>query len=358
MQLNRFMEEKGRTFARLHLLIMVLLLSVSATAIAQEKGSCAEKLKIAQTLFENGQVDQVPLMLKDCLKSGFTREEALTAYKLLIQSSLFEDELKEADSAMLAFLKKNPEYLISPTDHSSFVNLYNNFRVKPLVQVAFHIGTNLPFITVQKVNSTSGTPAKKRYDTEPFNLFASIEAKFELTGKIDLNAEVGYSKISFTNIEESFIFGEAIYNEEQMRIEIPVSLTYNFISFGRFKTFGRLGMGPAFTFESSAQTNFDPTDINNPYDRTGSDLNRVDSRIPLDIFAQIGAGLKYKIKNGFFFTEIRSNFSFRNQSVTRGSSAKELNTFYYYEDDEFRSNALNFNLGYIHIFYRPSKKKV
>ena len=352
------MEMKCRSFIRLHLFIIVLLFLVSATAIAQEKGSCAEKLKIAQTLFENGQVDQVPLMLKDCLKSGFTREEALTAYKLLIQSSLFEDELEEADSAMLDFLKKNPEYLISPTDHSSFVNLYNNFRVKPLVQIAFHIGTNLPFITVQKVNSTAPVLVKYSYETKPLNLFASIEVKFELTRKIELNAEVGYSRISFTNVEESFIFGEITYNEEQIRIEVPVSMTYNFFSFGRFKTYGRLGLGPAFTFGSNAKSDFDPTDVNNPFPHNGSDLDRIDSRIPVDIFTQIGAGLKFKIRNGFFFTEIRSNFSFRNQAVTGGSSDKELSAWYYFMDDEFRCNALNFSLGYIHIFYRPSKKKV
>ena len=352
------MELKCRFFTRLFLLTFVLLFLISSSAIAQEKGSCAEKLKIAQTLFENGQVDQVPLILKDCLKSGFTREEALTAYKLLIQSSLFEDELKEADSAMLSFLKKNPEYRISLTDHSSFVNLYNSFKVKPLVQIAFHIGTNLPFITVQKVNYTAGIPGKSSYDSKPFNLFASFEAKFELTRKIELNAEVGYSRISFSNVEEFLGFGETTYAEEQMRIEVPVSLTYNFISSGRFKTYGRLGLGPAFTFGSTAQAGFDPTDVNNPFRRTGSDLDRVDSRIPVDIFAQIGIGLKYKIRNGFFFTEIRSNFSFRNQAVTGGSSAKELSTWYFYEDDEFRSNALNFSIGYIHIFYRPSKKKV
>ena len=352
------MEWKFGSFTRLHLLIIILFCFISASAIAQEKESCAEKLKIAQTLFENGQVDQVPLILKDCLKSGFIREEALTAYKLLIQSSLFEDELKEADSAMLSFLKKNPEYLISPTDHLSFVNLYNNFRVKPLVQVAFHIGTNMPFISVQKVKTTAGFPGKSSYDTKPFNLFASFEAKFELTGKIELNAEVGYSRISFSNVEEYLGFGEATYKEEQIRIEVPVSLTYNFFSFDRFKAYGRLGLGPAFILGANAQAGFDPTDVNNPFRRTGSDLDRIDSRIPVDLLTQIGAGLKYKIRNGFFFTEIRSNFGFRNQSVPGGASSEELRVKYLIKDDEFRSNALNFNLGYIHIFYRPSKKKV
>ena len=116
---------------RLKLLFYIVLLSFLPISVySQESGSCAENLKNAQSLFDKGQVVQVPSILQECMKSGFNREESLAAYRLLIQSYLFEDRLEQADSVMLEFLKKNPEYKISPTDHSSFVHLFNNFKSK------------------------------------------------------------------------------------------------------------------------------------------------------------------------------------------------------------------------------------
>ena len=131
----------NRMFSRY--LIIVLFLFASASLYSQEAGTCAENLKTAQSLFSKGQVEQIPSLLKDCLRSGFKKEEELTAYKLLIQTFLLNDKLDQADSTMYEFLKKNPEYQLSPTDHSSFVYLFNSFKVKPVVQISVHAGTNV-----------------------------------------------------------------------------------------------------------------------------------------------------------------------------------------------------------------------
>jgi len=350
------MKIEFRFLLRLYLFSVLLILLVSTAAFSQDT-NCAEKLKTAQSLFENGQVDQVPGMLNNCIKSGFTREEAILAYKLLIQCYLLDDKLDEADSMMLVFLKKNPEYRISATDHSSFVNLYNNYDEKPLVQVAAHVGTNLPFLFISNNVSASAEGGESVYSTNAFNLFLSVEAKFELSEKIELNAEMGYSQIKFSSFEDFMGFGNINYEETQKRIEIPVSSTYNFSGFGKFTPYGRFGLGVAFILGSDAQADLEATDINNPFDHTGPDLDRQDSRITMDVFAQIGAGLKYKIRGGYLLTEIRSNFGLMNQTVRGGASSEELGTYYYYIDDDFSINTLNFSLGYVHIIYKPSKRK-
>jgi predicted RNase H-like HicB family nuclease len=156
-------------------LVLCIFLIICLKATSQETGSCAENLKNAQMLFAKGQVEQVPNLCKGCLSSGFTREEALDAYKLLIQTYLLEDRLEQADSLMLAFLKKNPEYEVSPTDHSSFVSLFNNFSSKIVLQTSLHIGSNIPFVIVTSHNSVMGTPGEKDYSTEAFNLFQMVK---------------------------------------------------------------------------------------------------------------------------------------------------------------------------------------
>src|SRR5512147_1823031 len=134
------------------LISTALIFLLPAGLLAQETGTCAEKLKNAQSFFDKGQVEEVPGLLKDCLRSGFKKEEELTAYKLLIQTFLLKDKLEQADSTMFEFLRKNPEYQLSPTDHSSFVYLYNKFRVKPVIQVSVHAGLNKPFLTFVEPN--------------------------------------------------------------------------------------------------------------------------------------------------------------------------------------------------------------
>jgi hypothetical protein len=333
-----------------------LIITTQASLLSQESTTCAENLRTAQSMFDRGQVEQVPVLLEGCLKSGFTREEELTAYKLIIQTLLFEDKLVEADSAMLAFLKKNPEYALSPTDHSSFVFLFNSFTVKPVIQVSFHFGTNLPFVTFVVPRSTTGNLGN--YTSSAVNLYASLEAKIALSEKVEINAEPGFSQVKFTKDVNILGFGNTKYIENQMRIELPLSATYDFKSFRKLTPYARFGTGPAITLKAKAQAEFKPSDANNLIGHTGNELDRNDSRINLDIFAQAGGGIKYKTNGGYLFAELRSNFGFLNQVIKGGASSAELGFFYYYADDKaFNLNTLNFNVGYTQIFYKPSKKR-
>jgi hypothetical protein len=339
------------------LLCAVVFSSIALIVSAQETSTCAENLKTAQSLFDKGQVDQVSAMLVDCMKKGFKREEQIAAYKLLIQSYLFEDKLPKADSTMLTFLKKYPEYQLSPTDHSSFVNLFNSFKVKSVIQIVFHIGTNMPFLTNVHLATVSSEPVKKDYSKSFFNLYASLEAKYALSRKFEVNVEGGYSQSSFSSVENFLGFGNTNYTETQYRIEVPVTTTYNIISLGKFTPYLRAGIGAAFDISSSAKATFIPTDINNSDTHTGPDIDRNDSRIFMDLFGQAGIGLKFKTTRGYLNFEVRSNFGFLNQTIRGSSSAETLRWEYYYVDDDFNLNNLNITLGYTQIFYKPSKRK-
>lgn len=352
------MKSKLNIYWPLPILFSTFLCFLPIILNAQVTGSCAEKLKDAQTLFEKGQVEQVPSMLSDCMKSGFNREESLAAYKLLIQSYIFEEKQDLADSTMLAFLKTNPEYQISPTDHSSFVHLYNNFKVKSVVQITLHFGTNLPFLTGITSRSASGEPIKPTYSSKALNLYGSLEARFVLTKKLDLSLEAGYSQLAFTRVESFLGYNSNKYIETQQRIEVPVTLTYNFKSFGKLTPFVRFGFGPALTLSASAKPTGTPIDVNNLIGQTGSDLNRKVSRISTDLFSQVGGGVKFKIRGGYISADIRTNFGFFDQTKRVDDAATgELGNFYHQVDDDFHLNALNFSLGYTQIFYKPSKRK-
>lgn len=340
------------------LLLVSLLFLFPEELISQESGSCAEKLKNAQACFEKGLVDSVPLLLGDCLKSsGFKKEEALTAYKLIIQTFLLKDRLEQADSAMLAFLKRYPEYQLSPTDHSSFAYIFNSFNVKPVIQLAVHAGLNMPFLTFVTEYPLGGVPGSSSVSRNIGNLYLSIESKFRITPKLEICIEAGFSQLKFINTVDFLDFATTRYTETQLRLELPVSVTYDFASFGKFTAYSRTGIGGAYTVAVSATASLTPVDRNYIGSRTGETLRRKDSRIPVDLFAQLGAGLKYKVPRGFFFAELHTNLGLLEQNIAGGESVPILEYYYMWRDPSFRLNDLNFNLGFTYIFYKPSKTK-
>jgi hypothetical protein len=356
------MKTSDQTLILFRLLFASLFISLSAGLFSQETGTCAEKLKSAQSYFEKGQVDSIPALLKDCLKSGFKREEELTAYKLIIQTFLLNDKIKQADSAMYEFLKKNPEYQLSPTDHSSFVYLFSTFKVKPVIKIGVHAGLNKPFLTFVEEVPVMGKPGSSTFTSKASKLFFSVDARFKITGKIELGVEFGYSQLSFTN-EVQILgasgneFSVTKYNETQRRIEIPLSMTYDVASLGKFTPYFRVGAGAAYNLGTNSEVTNTPTDRNNlSGSRTGEILNRKDSRIPVDLFGQIGIGMKYKIPRGMFFAELRSNTGILNQNISTGRTLPILVNYYFWSDPGFRINSLNLNVGFTYIFYKPSKR--
>ena len=338
--------------------LILFLCLLPASASAQEAGSCAENLRTAQALFERGQTGKIAGVLYGCMKSGFRREEQIEAYKLLIQSYLLEDKIREADSAMLAFLKKYPEYQLSKTDHQSFVSQYNSFRVRPLVQATFHFGTNIPFLTIIKSHSFTEEPLKSSYSSEALNLFTSLEVKVPLNTKFEANIEAGFMQTKFRNREE-FVGSVTSYTETMQRLVIPVTATYNFANLGnKLTVFARLGGGPAINLNSTASATSTGTDDNNRTLDQGADLDRSGSRIFMDLFLQAGAGIKYKTPGGFISLESRFDFGTGNQVIWKMDAAtSELGYRYSYCDDSFSINNLNISVGYTQIFYKPSKRK-
>ena len=352
------MKRPGSVIFRKYLPAVIFFTLVSTLLFSQEPETCAEKLERAQVSFERGQFGQIPDLLTGCLKSGFKKEEELLAYKLLIQTYLVNDKIGEADSAMNAFLKRNPEYRTSPTDHASFVYLFNKFNVKPVVMLGFRVGTNVPFLTFVKEDLLAGEPGKSDFRSDAANLYISADARFKLGDNMELAMEAGYSTLKFTNIiDETMSHGTITYSETQQRLEIPVCINYNLKSFGKFTLYGRGGLGAALNLSTKADLTNIPADRNNPNDRTGETLNRKDSRISMDVFCQIGAGMKYKIPKGFLFAEMRSSFGVLNQNVEGGTSVDITQQFYRWSDPDFRLNSFNINIGYTYILYKPTKKK-
>ena len=64
-------------------IIFVVPLLAGTFSMAQQE-DCAFKLREAQQLYNEGRIETVPGMLQPCIQRGFTQEERLQAFKLII----------------------------------------------------------------------------------------------------------------------------------------------------------------------------------------------------------------------------------------------------------------------------------
>ncbi len=76
------------------LIILSLLILIFSIGIKAQEEDCSFTLTKAQKLFDAGTIEQIPQILQPCIDNGFTEEDKLQAYKLIILSYLFDNNIK------------------------------------------------------------------------------------------------------------------------------------------------------------------------------------------------------------------------------------------------------------------------
>lgn len=331
--------------------LLLLLSFVFGTGLSAQ--DCAVNLRNAEELFGAGRVEEVPALLESCLESGFTAAEELSAYKLIIRSYLFDDKTDMAEAMMLEFLKKNPEYEISPTDNTDFIYLFNKFNVKPVIQLGLKAGINYTYIMGKENLSVSGEAAGTDYKNENFTIALGGLVKYKINDFLEAGIELDYSETSFNNSEEFLSYGIVSYNEKQRRLESTVNVYYEPRDFNGFIPYFKAGAGVAYNISTTASSTFYNSDVNNPFERAGPEVNRVDSRNRSDILIAAGMGCKYKLPSGYVFFDLDTRAGLMNQSIPGVPADQEL--YYFFTDDRFRLNVMRASLGYIFIIYKPER---
>jgi len=336
--------------------IILILFSLGSVEAFSQEYDCAVKLKEAQACFERGQVELVSDLVNPCIQSGsFTKEDELTAYKLLIQALLLDENMPGAEEFMLEFLRKNPEYEHTAADYTGFVYVKSKFEVKPVMMVSVQAGLNYMFMTGQSERSVSSLPPDISVSRDPVNIYTGAEVMYPIGSRLRVAGGMFFSTSSYEYTENIMNFTTVQYKENMRRLEVPVSAVYDFARLGRLTFSGRLGAGYVMNLKTDAKALNAPTDINNGFTRTGENVDRSDSRIKSDFFIQAGLGSMIKVPHGYFTAEIKTALGMRNQVID--SPPGSLEYYYFYTDDTFRMNMIGLSLGYIHIFYKPFKNK-
>lgn len=331
------------------LIIFIIALSIQGL-IAQN--TCGDQLKVAQRRFDDGLLEDIPQLLTNCMKSGFTNEEKTNAYKLLIQTYLFSENQEKADEVMLQFLNEFPSYNIANNDPKEFVNLYKTYRTDPIFKIELRLSGLLNMARIVEPNST-GNSSTVNTDYKPL-IGVGTELNYINRFSKDFDYSIGisfvFARYSYTSVPLAFTKITGTYTD--LYFGLPLSLRYNF-KYERLNLFAKAGIEPVYLLSSKVQLERKDEAIDQPYNGT-VDLTNLHRRFDVRPILAFGPTVKFGKGNLRLTVEIK--FGFIGQLIDKNKYKNlQLQEKFMFVEDNLKFNQLNLSLAYIRPIYNPKK---
>ena len=352
------------------------------TLTAQDLIDCTYLLEDAREAYEAGMVELVPELLLECIESnGLSGEPREEAYKLVLNSYIFDYLSDEADSLMDHFVVEFPEYRAKNSDPQEFVFLLNaHLRVlgidpdsipgdtvvagegeagnrRPIRRVitkgagefgnslgfSFGIPLSLPHIVE---GYGVGDPAN---DESHFGLLPGIlvgaDGNLILHRKLEASFGLLYSLTRFSYSATPLTFTNYRYVEAQHHVLLPLSVVYKFNPEERRMCYYlRGGVEPGYLLHASGKGT-------RSYEASLDDLNVertdiTDSRRHFKLNLLLGGGVRIPLNNAFIYVETRvtSDLLQANRDESRYQN-NDLSWLLYHVDSDFRVHQLSICAG-------------
>jgi len=343
--------------------LIIIVASILILLPAQKvrgQQDCGLVLLDARDLYDAGIVEEVPNLLRECIAGGFSIEDLQEAYKLVINSYLYDGFPEKADSVMQMFLQVFPDYEPTSADPAEFQQLMDTYQTDPYLSIGILAGSNFSFPQMLESYGTSQPIVNRggyRLATPGFQVSGLLNIRLFHNG--ELGIELQYRKNQITYQADPYPFTGYEYNEQQDLFSIPVSLSYIFSPNRVVKPYLRLGLSMDFLINATA-------DGTRYYTETGDAIFKdvsipqtkmTDQRARYNGTAFAGAGLRFKLSKSFIFLDARYCYSLA--AANLGDSRydnPDLNWLIYYVDNNFKVNYATVSIGYIRNFYNPKKK--
>ena len=352
--------------------VFVFLLFSSGFLMAQEeeKSDCLLKLEEAQNKFDQGRIQDIEPLIGQCLNGDeFDKAEKTQALRLLTLAYLYLEEPELADGIMLRLLENSHEFAINPAiDPSEFINLYNKFRTEPVYSVGLLFGAVYANPIITELNSTHDLNSTRQFYVPRFGFRAAFNGEYKLTDNIIANPGIGFQTISFKKTHEIATSFSGIINEDadegfegtetQTAIEVPLLVQYEITKFGVFTPFVSAGLSPQILISSKFPSDALSYTILGSAPVTSTTIDSTPDRNRFNLYAVAVAGLKIKLGEGFFTTQIRySHGIFSSSKPVNSLTPDDPNLLWDLNEsfDGFRLHDLGASIGYTLHIYKPKK---
>ena len=343
--------------------IIIFVVFILNIGFSQQQ-DCVFKLQEAEKLYAQGLIEDIPTLLNPCIESGLSQEDRLQASKLVILSYLFDDNQVDAENSMLNFLKRYPEYEISPTDPTEFIYLFESFSNIALYSFGFSVGGNFTNISLrEQYVAYNKNQSRQEYKTSGLGYQVGININRYIADNLEFVFELKFKQNKFESLVynpnlDDIEFSKITFSETQTRFELPLSVTYDF-EYGKWKPYLRAGGSIGYLANVNSKITREYIDGSNNTDVKSPDLNISDYRNQLNFWGIVGGGIKYRIPRGYVILDVRYNIGLLNQANINNRVIKDSEQIwkYHHIGDNFILNNGCVSVGWVRLLYKPEKKQ-
>ncbi len=343
---------------------LLLISGVVIKTTAQEQTTaCAQVLRSARAVYEDGRLHEMPTLLSSCLNTGFSKEERVEALRLLTLTYLYLGEPIKAEESMVRLLKADSFFEINEVvDPTEFINLYRQYRTDPIFNVGFYFGVNNTQNSITTVHYVFPDGAGKGKFTGAININLGIAFEKELTDKITINPELAMISRSFSYSNNDLFYDSTGVATENSGISATLSQTWlDFNALVQYKFYEKrnsnfyvfLGPGIQYLLKNSvqAETRNGTQVIIGP----GIDLRNTNNSI--NYAATLGFGGRIRLGAIYFRPDIRYQYGLNNiiDPNNRQQNDSEALLRYGLPNSDYRTNAIQVNLAIVYPIFSPKK---
>lgn len=340
--------------------VLILILFFSHNLIhAQE--SCTQKLEKAEGLYEMGQVNKVPPLLKDCLIKGFTRSEKVRAYRLLTLCHLYYNENEKAALAMGNLLKVKPEYGITEFDPTEFSNLHETFRTRPLFIVGVKAGFGaMDIYDITNYNDLNSLEGEGMY-YPGLSYSAGISGETPIFDQLSVVYEILYQQSGYKYKDLILDYASIEFDEQMASLGVPLLLQWNILPKKDFTPYVNAGVNLNVLIASNGSL-VRRDRIGDIYrDPVTIDLDLLQSRNTFNYGITTGAGFRWKnfLGRGYITFDLRYT-RYMEDLVNSENRAQysEMVYSYFTTDNPLKTQNFQVMLGYkMPIYFARQKRK-
>lgn len=348
---------------RLLLLCCFFITLTTATYAQTATPSCAQTLRLAQSVYEQGRLHEIPGILQKCIdENGFTKQEKVNAFKILTNTYIYLEEPEQADESMLKILQTDPYFQINEAiDPAEFVALYKTFRTTPIYRLGVKLGVNASQPNITELSSAVELTKDSNYKYNVGILFGGI-FEVPLKPKMTIHSELLYLQRKFevnlmvdrgTNLAGNPLSNEFNGIETQNWISAPITFEYKIME-KKYNPYVAGGVSVDYLLGDKLKGLRSRTDAAAITETT---FELKPQREKINISAIAAAGVKMKVGGGFFVAELRYLYGITPINSRETAFANELATWDQgYADPVFKLSSLSVTGSYIINIFSPKKK--
>lgn len=333
---------------RKHICVLLSVYWWSWVGFAQNN-PCIEKLKTATRAYDEGRVNEVAAHLKECLEQ-LNKERRKEAYKLLVLSYMYLDEVDNVTKYMKKYLKltrKLTKQKVRYEGMTEFERVYRKYNTDPVFWYGISLGATYNKAKATKTCLPVGFTNPGKY-TPASGTLVGLMFGISLSHSVWLGTELNYDLQQFGYVSTNASTEVSIVEKRHL-LRVPVYARYFLRNhWKKIRPFVSLGFWGNHLLLS--QTKFHQT---NAVGQQTQSFDMMNHRARWEAGAMLGVGVLLKIKNiGILSLDFRYKPGFTN--IVKPNQRLEQPG---YKDDDMMVNVFSVSLGFCLPVYNVQMKK-